>query len=392
MAPFWWPSPLLTIPYQGLFMLRSFQTRLRLCFWIGVSGTCFVATAAGAGEVLQITSDEASQSSLDSDGSQLVWATGDAVYRWDGSTVSVAVSTPAPEQVRVSGTNIVWRSHDGNDYEIFFFDGATTTQLTDNDVEDVQPDVSGSNVVWLRNVDPGYWNQVVFWDGASETLLGGNVDEHLPPRISGTTVVWAAWASEPPTTNAEEIYRWDGTTTTRLTFNDDFDTYPDIDGSTIVWTRRADNYPFPEDDWEVMLHDGTQTHQLTDNDLEDLFPVVRGSSVTWHAGPSDISGPTCHPPDCDIYVRKDGVDQRITDNAILDVVPVLSLDGVAWIGLDRGPNPGSDSEIFYYALGSMGAAPVPTLGPATTGLAILSLLATGTVAARTTRACAKFGS
>jgi hypothetical protein len=49
---------------------------------------------------------------------------------------------------QVSGSSVVWYGYDGNDYEIFLYDGSTVRQLTDNDIWDFEPQVSGSNVVW----------------------------------------------------------------------------------------------------------------------------------------------------------------------------------------------------------------------------------------------------
>ncbi len=37
---------------------------------------------------------------------------------------------------------VVWKSHDGNDYEIFLYDGNETIQLTDNDIDDESPQIN----------------------------------------------------------------------------------------------------------------------------------------------------------------------------------------------------------------------------------------------------------
>lgn len=48
----------------------------------------------------------------------------------------------------ISGSNVVWCGSDGNDLEIFFWEGSTIKQLTDNEFDDYCPAVSSSNVVW----------------------------------------------------------------------------------------------------------------------------------------------------------------------------------------------------------------------------------------------------
>jgi hypothetical protein len=48
----------------------------------------------------------------------------------------------------VDDSNVVWYGHDGNDYEIFLYDGSITTQLTNNSYDDHLPQIDGSNVAW----------------------------------------------------------------------------------------------------------------------------------------------------------------------------------------------------------------------------------------------------
>jgi hypothetical protein len=45
-----------------------------------------------------------------------------------------------------------WQGFDGNDWEIFYYNGHHITQLTHNSVDDVNPEIEigGSNVVWQQ--------------------------------------------------------------------------------------------------------------------------------------------------------------------------------------------------------------------------------------------------
>ena len=49
---------------------------------------------------------------------------------------------------QISGANVVWQHFDGNDEEIFFWNGTSVQQLTDNDYDDRNPQISGVNIVW----------------------------------------------------------------------------------------------------------------------------------------------------------------------------------------------------------------------------------------------------
>jgi hypothetical protein len=49
---------------------------------------------------------------------------------------------------KVSEAGIVWQAWDGNDWEIMFFDGSYTEQLTNNDSQDVAPVIQDGYVLW----------------------------------------------------------------------------------------------------------------------------------------------------------------------------------------------------------------------------------------------------
>jgi hypothetical protein len=49
---------------------------------------------------------------------------------------------------KVSEEGIVWQAWDGNDWEVMFFDGQFTDQITDNDMQDVTPVIEDGYVLW----------------------------------------------------------------------------------------------------------------------------------------------------------------------------------------------------------------------------------------------------
>jgi len=51
-------------------------------------------------------------------------------------------------QPKVSELGIVWQAWDNSDWEIMYFDGVHTTQVTDNDVQDVAPVIQDGYVLW----------------------------------------------------------------------------------------------------------------------------------------------------------------------------------------------------------------------------------------------------
>jgi hypothetical protein len=49
---------------------------------------------------------------------------------------------------KVSKDGIAWQAWDGNDWEIMFFDGTYTEQITDNELEDVAPVIEDEYILW----------------------------------------------------------------------------------------------------------------------------------------------------------------------------------------------------------------------------------------------------
>ena len=89
---------------------------------------------------------------------------------------------------------MVWRGHDGNDDDIFLYDGNNTTNISNNSYYDYYPQISGSNVVWIcHDGDDG---EVFVYDGALTWQLTENNGNDYNPMISGSNVVW--WGTEGP--------------------------------------------------------------------------------------------------------------------------------------------------------------------------------------------------
>lgn len=49
---------------------------------------------------------------------------------------------------KVAKEGVVWQAWDGNDWEILYFDGQFTDQLTDNDIQDVTPVIEDGYILW----------------------------------------------------------------------------------------------------------------------------------------------------------------------------------------------------------------------------------------------------
>lgn len=213
----------------------------------------------------------------------------------------------------------------GDDFEIFHFDGSSTTQLTDNGVDDLALRINEvGQAVWvsqdLSSADPAdYVSELVRFDGSGVT------------GVSGSDFVWASggindsghatWiASADLDITQSHVFYFDGTTTQQITTTAGFYGSLDINNDgAVVWDRHDGS------DWEIMYFDGLSITQLTDNAVNDISPRIgNDGTVVWMRNDGS---------DFELMRYKAGVIQQLTDNAVDDVVT-------------RAPN--NSGQFFFY--------------------------------------------
>jgi len=187
---------------------------------------------------------------------------------------------------QVSGSNIVWNAFVGSDLEVFFHEGrtGTTTQLTDNDRTDYQPVISGSNVAW-RDVPAGGLGSICVWDGTSTTTYSHASISYQDPQISGDHVVWRGWDS-----GQGDIFYTDGGSVQRATYTSGIEGAPRISGARAVWTATASG----GSGQNVYLYDGATVTELGNGTVYG-DPDISADYVVWSAvdpvnGDGDIYG------------------------------------------------------------------------------------------------------
>jgi len=229
------------------------------------------------------------------------------IMNYDGS-----VSNPPPA--------IVWQGDDGTDNEIFYYDGSATSQLTDNLLEDSNPDLG------------------VYQYGGSATTF---------------PVVWQGDDG-----SDQEIFYYDGSSTTQLTDNGIDDLNPDA-GGAYFWFSRVPVIWQGDDgsDFEIFYYDGSQpAYQLTNNSVDDVNPDFGvfnyGGSITTERVWQSHDG-----SDFEIFGYQGSPAAAIpfTDNGLDDTNPdfgAFSYSG-SWLTVSQVPrvwqrHDGNDWEVFYY--------------------------------------------
>ena len=181
--------------------------------------------------------------------------------------------------------------------------GWTITQLTDNDVPDNEPAISGTNVVWVTLVGSDWEINSNF----AGLLSNDTSQNNLSPAISGTNVVWYG---TPSTGGDEEIY---SNFAGQLTDNNYNDINPDISGTNVVWSGGP-----TFDEREIYSN---FAGQLTNNSTYDGYPAISGTNVVWEHDP----GWGIHY--YEIYSNFAG---QLTNNSVGDRYPDISGTNVVW--------------------------------------------------------------
>ena len=218
----------------------------------------------------------------------------------------------------IQGNDILWEGHDGNDGEIFHYNGVTTTQITDNDFDDEGPSFYGDDILWSSWEDD---IELFLYDGVTTTQLTNNTFSDERPWASGNNIVWMGYAGFRGFDyigHQWDLFHYDGVTTTQFNVYLDGARSPIPSGNNILW-QGSDG-----DDDEIFLHEITTgtTTQLSDNSFGDYSPVISGDRVAWEGYHDDN--------DFEIFIFDGATTTQLTDNDAYDGRPRFVGDNLIW--------------------------------------------------------------
>jgi beta propeller repeat protein len=324
-------------------------------------------------EVTQLTDNEFSDSNPQISGNHVVWQGSDGndteIYLYNGSKVIQLTDNSVNDTLpQISGNHVVWQGSDGNDTEIYLYNGSEVIQLTDNSVNDTLPQISGNHVVWQGS--DGNDTEIYLYNGSEVIQLTDNNNDDEQPKISGNNVVWH---SHDQYDDIESIYFYDGNQQVSLvsTGYEQFLSAPQISGNNVVWKILES----VEDSETIKLYNGSQVIRLaqTGDDQYLLSDYqVSGNNVVWNARGYDIEGIYLYDgsqvvqltdtaylnpqisgnnvvwqANGEIY-RYDGRDIiQVTNNDVVDILPQISGNNIVWTASD-----GNDTEIYTFGSGN----------------------------------------
>jgi len=307
--------------------------------YIPASGT-FVFTPQGVPrptwDIQFLTKNQSNDYDFSAWGDRVVWESFDGqdweIYLYDGTqTRRLTNNTSDDRMPAVFDDRVVWSGFDGQDWEIYLYDLTTNTtqKLTDNDYDDIDPQLSSDLVVWTANV--GGVQQIFAYDlaaGGSPVNISNNSFNNYLPQVSGRNVTWYGFDGFD-----NEIYLYSSGTTRQITRNVLDDRYPRIDGSKVVWQQHDGT------DWEIAIYDipsGTTT-LLTANNEDDIHPDISGNNVVFEHNDGF---------DTKIYYINLNIGpaavKQITDNGVHDELPRVYGDRLVWHAFVGG-----NWEVFY---------------------------------------------
>jgi len=228
---------------------------------------------------------------------------------------------------RISGPVVVWQAQVGRqDWEILYFNinQATVHQLTNNEYNDLSPVIQYPYVAWQANCGPGGTYEIWYCDLSaakpSPVRLTDNNYEDLYPDVSAITNFGShphvVWQGQPPKQDWE-IFRFDGTRTEQLTNDAKDDQLPKVSGESIVW-RNGDGM----NEWEIYLYDGTVPSRLTDTLYPETRPQISGPTVAWEGFDGS---------DWEVYAYYRRAIKNVSNNISADDrYPVLNGSLIAW--------------------------------------------------------------
>ena len=270
------------------------------------------------------------------------------VFFYDGSSTRQLTQNNVNERAEgIDGNHLVWASQIGAvnqgvaTYELFDSDGSTIRQLTNNAVTDSFVGVSGDNLFWSSPVggldSSGRVTSELFYAkaGAVRQLTSNAVNEDLSD-FDGTSAVWSANVGQAAANGraTSEVFYFDGNSVRQLTTNAVNDSSPRISGSRIAWSSQIGALNLGAATDEIMLYNGSSIQQITNNDIDDFMGDISGNTIAWIGRSGEVNSLGLR--SYEIYRYDGSSSQRLTNNSYDDSVVDLDGSNLLWRGM-AGP-------------------------------------------------------
>jgi len=111
------------------------------------------------------------------------------VFLWDGNESTLIDTDHFAKEPSLYEGNIAWTSHDGNDNEIYYWNGLDILQITDNEYEDRLPSLYDGHIAWHAGA-VGDEYEIFFWDGNVTHQVTDNDISDSFPSLYNDNIAW----------------------------------------------------------------------------------------------------------------------------------------------------------------------------------------------------------
>ena len=187
---------------------------------------------------------------------KVVWRHESDIFFWNGVAVQLTDDEYWQDGPQIHNGQVVWSGDDGNDKEIYLWDGSGIQQLTDNNYDDLNPQIHNGQVVWVGETKEYGIGDIFYWDGSTIRQLTGDIYANTGPQIDRGQVVWER-QYDPDYGGA--IFYWNGSSIQSIGNGK----APQIHNGQVVWAGYDGN------DSEIFLWTG--------DILEVIIDILPGS-------------------------------------------------------------------------------------------------------------------
>lgn len=211
-----------------------------------------------------------------------------SIFLWEAGNLSNLTTYPAGNftmpygyppsyhsiEVSLDNDQIAWAGWDGNDYEIFLWNGASIQQITDNELDDYEAQLNNGQISWTQTLDNGNF-EIFFWDGSTISNISNRSKQ--PDEDSNLMNGKIAWSGFESITYLRDIYFYNGSET--KVFNlpgNDYEPQIDNKDGFVTWHNRSNNI------YNIYFSDGYEIFHLpTCENCNDIEPFANNSRIAF---------------------------------------------------------------------------------------------------------------
>ncbi len=246
-------------------------------FWSHYSKGIYVWDTSNPINAGQKISGDDKVTVLSASGRRLAWIDdSDDIQVWDGTSIHEK-EDDVVDTISLYGDNIAFVEEDTENFlhkdtEIFLRIPGDKIQISDNDHDDKQPSLFGQSVAWVGAHDGDNFD-LFYWDGKNEYKLTDSDGDDLNPSLDNGAIAWMEYDGDD-----FEILYWSGGANIQITDDDADDISPVLRSGRMVWIKKDGSCS------DIYMWDGSQTKRLTDRCFDNINSLdFNGHALLWAA-------------------------------------------------------------------------------------------------------------